>query len=293
MKHENFKKIMLVYVLAILLFPVFTLNAQTTPPQTPVDYAVLAPLPGTTRNCTVTNSSGVTVPAQCTDLPTYLPNAFNLAIGIAVGLAFIMITFGGVLYATSDAINNKEDGKKYIQNALGGLLLVIGAYTILNTINPQILNFNLNIDRISPTQAPTITALADEQTIRQRLSGSQITVNANPCANGQTRGCTNLNGLPENAITGLIAVRTACNCALVITGGTEGGHVTHGQGRAIVDLRPSTGLNRYIWNNVNNPSEGYTRAMTVNGQRVNFTYETLGGNAGGTSTGGHWHVVIQ
>ncbi len=84
---------------------------------------------------------------ETTTLSEYLPAVFNLSIGIAAALAFVMITFGGIMYATTDAISGKETGKKYITDAIWGLLLVIGAYAILWTINPRILEFDLRINR--------------------------------------------------------------------------------------------------------------------------------------------------
>jgi len=153
----------IILVLSLLL--IISLNssvvyAQPAPPTPPTpipkDYTVLAPLPNTTGTCTTNPTTGKT---DCsTTLDRYLPSAFNLTVGIAVALAFIVITFGGVMYATSDALGKKSQGKEYIENALWGLLLVIGAYTILNTINPQILNFSLNIDKIAATQGPPIVA---------------------------------------------------------------------------------------------------------------------------------------
>lgn len=289
--NNDLLKIKIAYIGTFILF-LTLLTGGIVDAQQLTDYSVLAPLPGI-------GDTG----AGTSNLNSYLPAAFRLTVGIAIALAFIFITIGGITYATSDSLTGKQDGRNYIENAILGLLLVIGSYVILYTINPQILNLSIVIPRPNPpAQQVTLTSgtpltqpqLADDQTIRQRLAGSQITVNANPCANGQTRGCTNLNGLPENAITGLTALRNACNCPLVITGGTEGGHSSHKPGVPIVDLRPSAGLNRYILNSVNNPSDKYTRSMSLpNGQSIRFTYETLGGNAAGTSTGDHWHVVIQ
>lgn len=149
------KKSVLIFALFLLTSPDPSLvYAQPAPPVTPapIDYTVLAPLPNTT-----TCGAGGGTNCQTT-LDKYLPAAFNLAVGIAVALAFIVVTFGGVVYATSDALSKKSQGKEYIENALWGLLLVIGAYTILNTINPQILKFDLNIDKIAATQGPPIVA---------------------------------------------------------------------------------------------------------------------------------------
>ncbi len=62
-------------------------------------------------------------------------------------MAFVMITLGGITYATSDSVFGKHDGKTFIQNAIWGLILVIGSWVILNTINPKILDFTLSLPR--------------------------------------------------------------------------------------------------------------------------------------------------
>lgn len=134
MKKSKFKKI--IYGLAIMSFLVFSPIAQAT------DYKLLAPLPGIGAKS-----------ADSTNLSSYLPGIFNLAIGLAVALAFVMIVFGGIMYAVSDSISGKQDGKNFLTNAIWGLLIAIGAYTIIYTINPQMLNFDLNIFRPG-AQAP-------------------------------------------------------------------------------------------------------------------------------------------
>ena len=98
-------------------------------------YTPLAPLPGTT------NEEGTT------DIQTYLPGVFNLAIGIAGVLAVLMIIIGGVQYITTDAIQGKSEGKERIRNALWGLVLVLVSWILLYTINPKLTVFNLNIEK--------------------------------------------------------------------------------------------------------------------------------------------------
>lgn len=81
------------------------------------------------------------------DLATYIPNMIKLIIGLASALAVIKIIIGGIQYMSTDAVGGKSAGKDTIQNALLGLLLAISAYTILYTVNPKLLNIDLNIDR--------------------------------------------------------------------------------------------------------------------------------------------------
>lgn len=117
------KKFLLTILIAL---PLITL-AQT-------DYTPLAPIPELTNN------------SKQTDINTFIPGAIRLTIGVASGLAVLFIIIGGIQYMSSDAWNKKNDGKKTIQNALGGLLLAIGSYVILNTVNPKLLNFDISIE---------------------------------------------------------------------------------------------------------------------------------------------------
>src|SRR3989344_1523632 len=165
-------------IVILVIFSVFTVAYA----QTNNDYTVLAPLPGIGDDGT-----------GKTTLSSYLPAVFNLSIGIAAVMAFVVITFGGIVYATSDAIQGKEDGKRWVENALWGLLLVIGAYAILYTINPKILEFNLSLKRPPiavgvPTAElgvpMTPEAIADDDSVRARLVG--VEVPGQRCERGQT-----------------------------------------------------------------------------------------------------------
>lgn len=255
------------------------------------EYTPLAPLPGTQ----ITGNA-----AGQTNLETYIPAIFRLSIGIAAVMAFVAITFGGIMYATADALANKSQGREIVTNAIVGLLLVLGAWIILYTINPKILRFDLSISDITYTNSSatpivgsrvmTAAEIADDATVRSQLAG--ISVNNGPCLLGQTRGCTNLNGLPPGAIQALKTLDVDCGCSLMITGGTEGGHATHGPGLGIVDLAPSPELNKYLGHSA--PKDGTVVIKALSSGRVAaYTYETAGGNPNGTSTGNHWHVVLK
>lgn len=71
-------------------------------------------------------------------LPKYVNALYLASISIAAFLAVIKIIFAGVQYMLSDVVTDKGQAKKDIRGALIGLLIVIGAVLILNTINPQL-----------------------------------------------------------------------------------------------------------------------------------------------------------
>lgn len=89
----------------------------------------LAPLPGFTGN---------------PNLGQWLESLFTILIVIAGILALIMIIVGGITYITSESFGGKGQGKAYIINAIIGLVLALGAWVILNTINPNLAE-DLNI----------------------------------------------------------------------------------------------------------------------------------------------------
>lgn len=144
MKTKTKIKFVSLFFIVFAILPIFSVNAQTPAPR---EYVPLIPLPGVT-----VGQNGIVT------LSDYLPGAFNLAVGIALALAFVMITAGGVVYATSDSTGGKASGREYIENALIGLLLVIGSFVILQTINPRILDFTIILDNPTTpdTQPPVV-----------------------------------------------------------------------------------------------------------------------------------------
>ena len=72
---------------------------------------------------------------------------FNLIIAIAGGLAVLKIIYGGIQYMSTDAFGAKNEAKDTIKNAIWGLLLAISAWLILYTVNPNLVEINLDIPR--------------------------------------------------------------------------------------------------------------------------------------------------
>jgi hypothetical protein len=73
-----------------------------------------------------------------------IANLYIFALLIAGILAFAVIVWGGVKYATSRGNPSAEsDARSWITNALIGLLLLAAAYIVLYTVNPNLLNLQL------------------------------------------------------------------------------------------------------------------------------------------------------
>ncbi len=99
-----------------------------------VDYVPLAPIEGYVTQGTV--GAG---------LEAYVANMYRLGVGIATLLAVLMVIWGGVEYMTTDAWGHKEEGKERIQSALFGLMLALGSYVIIATIDKSILDINFSV----------------------------------------------------------------------------------------------------------------------------------------------------
>ncbi len=78
------------------------------------------------------------------DLGSFITQMYRYAIGVAGIIAVIVVTISGIQWAASggsaDVISS---AKTRIGGALIGLALVYLSYTILNTINPNLVNFRL------------------------------------------------------------------------------------------------------------------------------------------------------
>ena len=78
---------------------------------------------------------------------------YAISITIAGLLAVVKIVIAGVKWMLSDVTTGKEQAKKDIYGALIGLFIVLGAVLILTIINPNITEFDSELDPVEPTGA--------------------------------------------------------------------------------------------------------------------------------------------
>ncbi len=119
----------------------------TPPPPTPFttgsssydnSYELLAPIPGVVPGNVV---------GPDFNLGTYVNNLIKVIIGLAAAMAVFMIVFGGIEWMMSDSFISKGEGKKKILNAIKGLVLLLGSYLILITINPDLVTIDFRLDK--------------------------------------------------------------------------------------------------------------------------------------------------
>ena len=258
-------------------------------------YYPLSPLPDPSNNG---QTQGHFDPTKPDGFSSYLNLIIKLFIGICAVLAVIMIVVGGIEYMTSELPGLKSEGKDRIIQAILGLILALGAWTLLNTINPKLLDSNL-----SSLTAVEIEVVLNDDVPQTPVGGvyknglhegaawnntngttrslpSGVTVNAGECTTVGQRNCTSTRGLNLNYINTIKSKCTAC-ANLVLTAGTESwlhggssGNTSHGPGSPTIDLRPTPELSNYITGKKTPPVKGrYER------DGISYLYE-----------GNHWHV---
>ena len=86
----------------------------------------------------------------------YINALYLLAIGIGAAIAVLRLILAGAKYMLTDVVTQKGEAKKDVQGAVVGLLIILTAILILETINPNLNNFDvLNLTGVNrPADEP-------------------------------------------------------------------------------------------------------------------------------------------
>ena len=126
-------KITILFVLCVSALWAFGANAQTT-------YKLIEPLPGI---------------HETTGFSDFIGRFIPFLLAFATLAAFVQIVFGGILRATSGGNPTAiGDANNRIWMAIGGLVLALSAYLILNTINPDLVSLRFFVPPVK-IEAPT------------------------------------------------------------------------------------------------------------------------------------------
>lgn len=107
-----------------------------------------------------------------TGLGEFIMFAFEIGVGIAGVLGVVMLTIYGFQYAANDKnIANFEVLKEKITKVMLGLLLLLGIFVILNTINPDLLILEPEIN-IAELKVESIETISD--TDYQTITGTRV-----------------------------------------------------------------------------------------------------------------------
>lgn len=185
-------------------------------------------------------------------IATYINAVYKYAIGLGTLFAIITIMYGGLRWMTSFG-NTKavSEAKGAIGNAVGGLVLLVGVYTILTIINPEMTNLK-NIEIMAPKQEEFQMAEPDEpdeNVATVDASGAPI-----PGSTKKIRLCNSFDSCQKLCTAGGVNVSTM-NAAIQASGLTPPNNL----------IDPRTALSTYFSNCASgtNPDTKYTNCGVV------------------------------
>lgn len=218
----------------------------------------------------------------------YLNVMIKIFIGLCAVLAVVMIVIGGIEYMTTELISSKEAGKERIRGAIFGLLLALGAWTLLNQINPDLLKSDLKslINVTVPVTLDTTNFAKTEQTAAS--VGTGYKADGTP-SSGVSDFAKN-NGAALTTITVDTVTKTAnfCtsanNCVSVPVNLGYNGVAQAGQAQS-GDMKTPIGTTTITSSMVANNG----KAVVANGYNFGAAYVNIGATINGVDRGIGFH----
>lgn len=252
-----------------------------------------------TTTAGIVTCDGYNIPCDTCKLTEMVNTGIKLLFG-AVGLIFAVIMMKAGLGLTTSGGNQAalEAAKRAFQNAIIGLLIIMAAWLLVDTLMRTLLKDDGDLgatftgwgpwsevrcvsmavtqpwsrsptdglppgDVTPPAVEPGTMSHADAVAA---LGGAFTISSSGSCSDRNMRSCTSLDGIRTVSINRIREFQAAVGIPLVITGGTEVGHAagtySHGNGYKI-DLRIDDTLNTYITTNFT--PAGASKWKDVNG----------------------------
>ena len=130
------KRNILFFLSLVLFLPLFV-SAATT------DTTISGLIAGGINTCTAKNC-----------IPDLLNGLFTASLSVGAMLAVLRIAYAGWLYMTKDTWTSKVSAIETFQDAVIGLVLLLGVWLILYQINPDILNLDFSRGLSGRSSAP-------------------------------------------------------------------------------------------------------------------------------------------
>ncbi|MEA3398486.1 MAG: pilin [Patescibacteria group bacterium] len=141
---KRLPKLLIYFFLVMFIIQMASLLALILLPQPaqadPVQFQPQVPIPGSEFQ----KGSQVDVSGSTNAIGKYIQAIYNYSIGIVGILATVVLMFGGISWIMAGGSAERVgNAKAWIGAALSGLVLALCSYVILNTINPDLVNFRI------------------------------------------------------------------------------------------------------------------------------------------------------
>jgi hypothetical protein len=185
-KYFSKKIILLVFTTFLLSNIFFVVSVLAAAEWTPPDIQIKFPDKLFQTQVACSDNKDGTKTCQVPWIAEYISAIYKYAVGIVGIIAVIVMMLGGVLWMTAGGSAPRvSEARAWITAALTGLVLILASYTILYTVNPDLVNLKyINIKTVK-LAAPTLS-----QGTCQWSNYDKDNPNA--------KSCSNLSGLGQN-----------------------------------------------------------------------------------------------
>lgn len=244
----------------------------------------MIPEGGLVPQCPDISINGQVFQCEC-GLPEFIgliQNLINFSIYLAVMALVLTLVYVGFLLVTQGSkVMARTRAKRIVQSAVIGFVIAISAFMIVDLIMRTFAQDDnwaniLSVEGgcVAPTGIPGGSGGGNGGNVEvpgrggsggsgggmshrdavAELAAAGISVSSSGSCSDRTRSnCTSLEGIRSATIDQVIELREACDCSVVVTGGTEVGHeggaYSHGTGYKI-DVRSSSDVTKFIYDNL-------------------------------------------
>lgn len=232
-------------------------------------------------------------------------NIITWFIKIAASVIALTFAWGGMKMVMSGGDTGAVSSARSIMtNSVIGLVILLGSWLIVNTILNLLVSeenmgkwYEIQCTVLPPSPTATTPNVVGSPSGSGPVAAGKMTdTSARELlkASGVDTKTTNtsLEGINAKTVQDAIDLKKDCNCAITITGGTEGtgghanGTMSHGTGYKY-DIRPNAQLDNYIEN-----VSGWTKGTRNDNGTIITTYTAPDGNIYARE-GNHWDVLVK
>lgn len=169
-----FSKKLLFVLFTIVVFQFFCFDLALA--ASAVQFTPQVSIPNSDPNLDIQKGTILGVPGDTSLIAKYIKGFFVFGIGALAILSVVMIAWGGIQWLTAGGnAGQVTNAKTTILGALGGLILGLSSYVILQTVNPDLVNFKIkSIAPVDPLYMQNITAKSICPTSVKDQQGKQI-----------------------------------------------------------------------------------------------------------------------
>ncbi|PIR92894.1 hypothetical protein COT99_03810 [Candidatus Falkowbacteria bacterium CG10_big_fil_rev_8_21_14_0_10_43_10] len=119
-----------------------------------------------------------TVPSDISMIAKYIKAVYQYGIGIVGIVAAVVMMFGGVLWLTAGGDSGRvSEAKEWIKASLFGLILALLSYTILLTVNPDLVSFQpITVEQIKSTGSENSADASNQNTSQNIIKRTEAIV---------------------------------------------------------------------------------------------------------------------